>query len=212
MALDQGLKVKGATVERGALYLAVNSKDSVNRINQQIMLINHSGVDSTDTEEQWKRIPGWEFYEASTLGRIRSFYKKTTPRILRGPADKNGYAVVSLTNKSTRKSFKVHVLVAATFIGERPEGFQVRHLDGNKLNNKPTNLAYGSAKENTNDRRRHGTLLKGERWHATQITDAEVALIRKFYALQGVTQQVLADMFRCSQAQISRIITKRLRA
>jgi hypothetical protein len=51
----------------------------------------------------------------------------------------------------------IHVLVTGAFIGPRPDGMQVRHLDGNKLNNRTENLSYGTPSENQFDRTKHGT-------------------------------------------------------
>lgn len=43
---------------------------------------------------------------------------------------------------------KVHALVAAAFIGERPEGLDVNHKDGDKTNNRACNLEYVTRSEN----------------------------------------------------------------
>lgn len=51
----------------------------------------------------------------------------------------------------------VHTLVARAFHGECPPGLEVRHLDGDSLNNVPTNLVYGTSAENRADAFRHGT-------------------------------------------------------
>jgi hypothetical protein len=44
------------------------------------------------------------------------------------------------------------------FEGDRPEldgTCQIRHLDGNEMNNRLSNLKYGTAKENAADRKLH---------------------------------------------------------
>lgn len=51
----------------------------------------------------------------------------------------------------------LHLLVAAAFIGPRPPGKIVRHLDGNRKNPRWGNLAYGTYAENTQDAIAHGT-------------------------------------------------------
>jgi hypothetical protein len=55
----------------------------------------------------------------------------------------------------------VHVLVAAAFLGPCPDGQEVRHLDGDKLNNCLDNLIYGTRSENNLDTVRHGHHKKG---------------------------------------------------
>jgi NUMOD4 motif-containing protein/HNH endonuclease len=111
-------------------------------------------------DEEWRPIPEYRLlgvprgYEASGLGRVRS-----VPRTLRdGRAaggvllepqrDKDGY----LTVKLGRKRVRVNVAVQLAFAGP-PE---VRHLDGNRENNRPGNLAWGSRTENEQDKRRKG--------------------------------------------------------
>ena len=58
----------------------------------------------------------------------------------------------------------VHSMVAGAFLGPRPSPkHQVRHLDGDRMNNRATNLAWGSVQENMDDRERHGTTARGAR-------------------------------------------------
>lgn len=60
--------------------------------------------------------------------------------------------MVGLAGRTTR----VHVLVLEAFDRPRPKGAVCRHLDGNPINNHLSNLAWGTHKENTEDRKRHG--------------------------------------------------------
>lgn len=114
----------------------------------------------------WKDIKGWP-YQVSEDGRIKSKerkvmstagYNKTTPypktvseRILKPSKTVNGYLFVTLCKNGVSKSKTIHVIVAAHFIGERPEGLCVLHKDDNKLNNHYSNLEYGSKAKNTQD-------------------------------------------------------------
>lgn len=125
-------------------------------------------------KEVWKDIPGYEGrYQASTEGRIRGKERDIkirplgkTPYIRRQPAQicsacigSHGYLCVGLRKdqKSANATWElVHELVARTFIGPRPEGLQICHEDGDKLNNRITNLRYDSASENHIDVYRAG--------------------------------------------------------
>lgn len=74
-----------------------------------------------------------------------------------------GYPSVRITVGGRRKHVAVHALVARTHLGPQPApGYEIRHLDGNKLNNDFRNLAWGSQKDNADDRSRHGRTSHGE--------------------------------------------------
>lgn len=45
----------------------------------------------------------------------------------------------------------VHSLVAQAFLGDRPKGMVIDHIDGNRFNNHYTNLRYCTQKENMNN-------------------------------------------------------------
>lgn len=107
---------------------------------------------------EWRAIQGFSGYEVSEDGQVRSWRRPGPPVTLRQYGC-HGYLKVSIMGDSDGKHYNrnVHVLVALAFIGERPEGMQVCHYDGDKTNNHLPNLRYGTAEENFEDRRRHGT-------------------------------------------------------
>lgn len=100
-------------------------------------------------DEEWKSIPEYaNMYEASTYGNIRSLKRNTTKgRILKQNISSSGYLLVSLSNNGTVKSHNVHSLVAKTFLYSK-YGYDINHIDGNKLNNKLCNLEYITRQEN----------------------------------------------------------------
>lgn len=71
---------------------------------------------------------------------------------------RNGYE--HLYAYSAFEYSKTHVLVAEAHLGPRPDGHDVRHKDGNKLNNHPSNLEYRSQEAHRNE---HTTRLWEER-------------------------------------------------
>jgi hypothetical protein len=77
------------------------------------------------------------------------------------------------------KRFAVHRLVATAFHGEPNGSEQVRHLDGDKLNNLAENLTWGSQSENQKDRVLHGTSNRGERHGMHKLTGDQVESIRR---------------------------------
>lgn len=107
------------------------------------------------TEVEYRQIPGWEgYYSAGNDGSIRS---DRFARTLRPAPDHKGYLNVSLCRGGVCTTKKVHVLVAAAFHGPRPDGMEVAHEDGVKVNCSVDNLRYKTASENVRDAIRHGT-------------------------------------------------------
>jgi len=125
----------------------------------------------TPAPERWLPVPvpGFErYYEVSDLGRIRSLDRmvptrgagmRLSPgRILKGGTYKDGHKHLVLSAEGRRHASTVHRLVMLAFVGPRPEGMEIRHLNGIPDDNRVTNLAYGTALENAEDRDdRHGT-------------------------------------------------------
>lgn len=148
---------------------------------------------------KWRPVPGSLIHYVSSDGRL---YSERLRRELRPCVLGNGYAYVCLRNG---KPSTVHSLVLGAFIGPRPTGMETRHLDGNKLNNKIENLAYGTSAENSADIKRHGhvVVLRGEESSGAKLHAGQVAIIR---ALKGKTTSTrLGELFGVTPSSISRI-------
>lgn len=105
--------------------------------------------------ERWLEIPGHHGYEVSDLGRVRSYKRPGGPAYIGGGLNGNGYASVHLHNGRKGLSFGIHQLVMLAFVGPRPEGQEVRHLNGDPTDPRLVNLAYGTRQENMDDREMH---------------------------------------------------------
>lgn len=127
---------------------------------------------------QWKPIPAFPNYEISSDGQVRVIRNQKI-KVLR--ADRKGYHSVVLWVNSQPNTRLVAPLVAAAFIGEKPAGHVVRHKNGIKTENTPTNLCYGTPAQNEHDKRAHGTAPIGENHPAAKLTAAQVAAIRARY-------------------------------
>lgn len=105
----------------------------------------------------WRGVPGYlGLYEASDEGEIRSVRGgHRSGRVLSAPVS-GYYRKVVLVRDGVRHTERVHRLVALTFLGLPGEGQEVRHLDGDSLNNAVSNLQWGSKVENRADMTRHG--------------------------------------------------------
>ena len=100
------------------------------------------------SNEIWRDIPEYEkIYQVSNYGNIR-LYKNN--RILKPSDDSCGYLQIVLTKNKKRKSYKIHKLVAKTFI-PNPNNYPcVNHKDENKKNNFVENLEFCTIKYNCN--------------------------------------------------------------
>lgn len=123
--------------------------------------------------ERWLPVVGYEgYYEVSDRGRVRSLPRLTRKgnlqdgRILRPSGRKSGYRRVDLWVNGVGRTHLVHGLMMEAFAGPRPEGMEIRHLDGNPGNNYwPGNLAYGTRSENQQDTVRHGRHRNASKTH-----------------------------------------------
>jgi hypothetical protein len=169
--------------------------------------------------ERWVPVVGFEGrYEVSDLGRVRSLDRKIKcptgrygPRvvfrkgvIISDVRASKGYRQVKMTKNGEGTTRKVHVLVAAAFIGPRPEGHHVCHIDGDKTNNRPSNLYYGTPKENKADCLARGTHAHGSRVWRAKLNDDAIRQIRAMAA--SMTQTAIAPLFGVDSSVICRIV------
>jgi len=114
--------------------------------------------------EIWKTIEGFENYEISNLGNIKSNQLNKKEKLLKLRKTKFGYARVILYNKEIRKDYLVHRLVALHFIKNYNNNkLQVNHIDCNKLNNSVENLEWCTQSENIIHSLNNGRNKKGKK-------------------------------------------------
>ena len=102
-------------------------------------------------DEVWKDIPGFSYYQASSLGRIKFKGSKTrrNPKIVRQrdrPTTVGRYLAVNVVDDYVGYlSIEAHQLVCLAFHGLPPDDgakWEVNHKDGNKKNNRSDNLEW----------------------------------------------------------------------
>ena len=170
-------------------------------------------------EETWLPIPGYDGYEVSDFGNVRSYYLKGNhkrkrsphPRTLAKRARSSGaYPSVSLPNPTTGKyhSKAIHRLVMLAFVGPCPDGLEVAHLNGDPTDNRLSNLEYVTHQANESHKRRHGTSGEGERNSNARLQGWQVAEV-KFLAGKSAPQGKIAELFDISHKQVSDILRGR---
>lgn len=106
--------------------------------------------------EEWRRVPGLKYYEASNLGGVRSQRKskiKTTKQFTRP----DGRLVVNTYVDGKYKQYLAHRLVLLAFVGKPGIGEEACHNNGNPSDNRIENLRWGSHSSNGLDTVKHGT-------------------------------------------------------
>jgi hypothetical protein len=134
--------------------------------------------------EQWKGIEGYPDYEVSSHGRIR---KVSTGRLVACYKDEDRRrCTLGSTNY-----FYVSNLVAAGFLGPRPEGCEVHHIDKDKTNDWAYNLEY--------------VVIRVHRMkHRKKLTLDEVRQI-KIACDTGEDRAQIAERFKVSRSYVGNI-------
>lgn len=151
-------------------------------------------------------IPNHEGYKATPDGKIIG--KRGKPLI--GHVDRCGYREVTLCENGKCKLYRVHRLIAETFIPNCEKLPCVNHKDGNKLNNSVDNLEWCTHSENTLHAYENGLERKvcGEEHHAHKLDWEKVRYIRRVY--QGGSRtygaSALARRFGVDRSTISAVV------
>lgn len=101
--------------------------------------------------EIWRDITDYEgLYQVSNFGRLRT--KSNGEWVIRSNVNsKGGYFSVILSDKSRKRSCRMHRLVYETFVGEIPKGFYIHHINGDKQDNRVENLMLVNPKEHSKE-------------------------------------------------------------
>ncbi len=167
--------------------------------------------------EIWKPVVGFEgSYDISNLGRIKSIERIITQsngktlrvreriRVIGFGNAKGAYENIRLGKGGVFKTFYVHHLVLTAFVCPMPDGKEGCHGDGNKRNNRLSNLRWDTRKANHADKNIHNTQTCGMRHPKAKLTDDLVFQIRARRA-SGANLHELAEEFQ----QVSRMTVYR---
>jgi hypothetical protein len=105
-------------------------------------------------EEIWKHIPGFEGYQASNLGRIKSFKGGKEKFIGSKILKKNGYVACAVSINGKTSAIGRFILIAFDRLPKENE--ECDHIDRNPENNRIDNLRWVTRNENLLNRRNYG--------------------------------------------------------
>ncbi|MBO5476124.1 MAG: HNH endonuclease [Clostridia bacterium] len=154
--------------------------------------------------EQWKVVKGFENYLVSSLGNVKTINGKLKKVVY---DSKNDYGYVELWKNNKGKKFRIHRLVAETFIPNTLGKEQVNHIDGDKKNNCVSNLEWVTPKENI----RHAiendlsSIKYGSKNLASKLKEEDVKYIRENAKINKSVRE-LSEIYNISTTTIYNII------
>ena len=158
--------------------------------------------------EKWKPIADFPGYEVSDHGRVRSNRVRDVWKTRKPGTIQHGYQNITLSRDGKNHTRTIHRLVLTAFGREPQEGEVCRHLDGNPANNHISNLCWGTQKENSHDRYRHGTMY-GKNPHRIKWTQEQIDEVMWLHDY-GWTGVEIAEKFEVSKDTVYRTINKRM--
>lgn len=191
----------------------------------------YKNKDLKDLENEiWKDIDGYDDYQVSNYGRIKSL-KNRKVKILEQIKDNSGYLFVNLYKNGKCESKRIHRLLFETFIVKLKDDECIHHLDENKLNNYINNLQKMVKFEHKifhNSEKNHpkGMLgkchseeskkliskkLSGENNPNHILIKQDIILIRKYLNENNLSQKKIAEIFGVSQPTVSKIKNNKIR-
>lgn len=159
--------------------------------------------------EEWKDVEGYtDIIMISNLGNL---YSKRSKKLLKLNHRKDGYISYATKiggRKGNAKCFRIHRLVATHFIDNPLSKREVNHIDGDKSNNKVSNLEWATAKENTKhylEELNGIEKLSTRRQSQATLTDENVKFAREQYN-KGLSQRAIAKILNVSRDSVGRAI------
>lgn len=154
--------------------------------------------------EQWKVVKGFENYLVSSLGNVKTINGKLKKVVY---DSKNDYGYVELWKNNKGKKFRIHRLVAETFIPNTLGKEQVNHIDGDKKNNCVSNLEWVTPKENIRHAIKNdlSSIKYGSKNLASKLKEEDVKYIRENAGINKSVKE-LSEIYNVSTTTIYNII------
>lgn len=148
---------------------------------------------TTTTTTEYRAVPSRPGFLAGSDGTIVG----PSGRVRRAGLSNSGYLYFG-------RNVYAHALVCEAFHGPRPEGMEVAHHDGNRLNNQAGNLRWTTHRDNEADKIRHDQVARGDRSGRAKLTSEQVAQLRADRAA-GDAMRTLAARYDISASHAARI-------
>lgn len=168
--------------------------------------------------ELWRPVEGFDGYDVSNLGRVRSWrkaqgrlykhgmpvLKRTTPKILQPCIKETGRLKVTLCRDARSYNQHIHQLVARAFIPNLSDLPEINHITGNHKDNRQGNLEWIEPRGNREHAKEFGLYAQGERNPNAKLTNEMILEIRQRCA-SGESQRKVAKSLGVSQALVGMV-------
>ncbi|MBD3675578.1 MAG: HNH endonuclease [Planctomycetaceae bacterium] len=158
-------------------------------------------VAKAKTKEIWRTIAFNERYEVSNLGRVRNAETKQIKK--QNFSYNRPYVGLYDPNRYTCHRVLVSKIVSETFLGPKPEGMQVEHIDQDSSNNAVTNLLYVTPSQN---QLRSYALTDRPRHSGPDLDQESYDMICELWETGNYSQVSIGKMLGISNAAVSRIV------
>jgi hypothetical protein len=170
------------------------------------------------TQEEWRAVEGFDGYEVSNFGQVRSWRTRhwmghgrgsvcahrRTPKLIKPSPMSTGRMAVSLSQGARRHTKRVYELVAKAFI-PNPENLpQVNHVDGDHQNDAVSNLEWVTREQNYEHARVNKLYACGERANS-KLTTEQVYMIRQLSELKIARRTDIAAYYGINKGLVTRI-------
>jgi len=163
---------------------------------------------SLSSGQDRRSLPEYPGYEFDADGNAYSYkYNKRYGKIMRLWPNHKGYLTVPLvTANGKHKNLRVNRIICLLFNGPPPTPeHQARHMNGAEADNRAVNLKWGTPRQNSLDKAKHGTNPVGEKVSSSKLTEDMVKAIRA----SNQSSRKLAVKYGVSQPAIVHIINRK---
>ena len=161
-------------------------------------------------KEQWVDIKGYEgVYQVSNTGKVRSL-KFNKVKIRKVRIGRDGYYRLNLHNNNGSKTFKIHRLVAESFIPNPSSKPFVNHKNLIKTDNSIDNLEWSTPLENTrhyiyNGEKNRKRPYENKTYERIKFSMNDLNEMHKLY-LSGFTLSQIAEQYNIRTMSVIQVL------